>query len=217
MEKGLIKPCPAGRLSAAWGPAESMRGTLYHIAAALFLMLPLFGCAQSIDISSDPATHISVTTDSQETVATPAGAAQLLAAGELGTESPYLGLSPSLRPTGLSPTSLPFVRSRPKAVPPFPLVLNRSVQGYIDGYLAQPAGLRESFERSGPFMPEMVSLLQDDGLPPDLIYLAFAESRFSAVGAGPWQLNKTTARRYGLTINRWVDERRDPIKSTRAA
>src|SRR6266851_3097672 len=199
-----------------------MRGTLYHITAALFLMLPLWGCAPSIDISSDPATRISVTADAVGTAATPAGAAQLLAAGELGTLSasgpgPNLGPSPSVGPAGLSPTSLPFVRSRPKAVPPFPLVLNRSVQGYIDSYLAQPAGLRESFERSGPFMPEMVSLLQDDGLPPDLVYLAFAESRFSAVGAGPWQLNKTTARRYGLTINRWVDERRDPIKSTRAA
>jgi membrane-bound lytic murein transglycosylase D len=66
-------------------------------------------------------------------------------------------------------------------------------------------------------MPEMVSLLQQDGVPPDLVFLPFAESAFSADGAGPWQLSKATARRYGLTINRWLDERRDPIKSTRAA
>jgi membrane-bound lytic murein transglycosylase D len=117
----------------------------------------------------------------------------------------------------MSPGSLPFVRSQPKSVPPFPLVLDRTVQAYIDGYLAQPEGLRRSFQRSSPFLPEMISLFEDDELPPDLVYLAFAESAFSPVGAGPWQFSKTTARRYGLTINHWLDERRDPIKSTRAA
>ena len=186
-----------------------MRGKLFNITG-LFLILPLFGCTPSIDISSDPANQISVTSSREEAAASSAGAAELLTAGEIGT------LSSSI-PVASAPGSLPFVRSRPKSVPPFPLVLNRAVQAYIDGYLAQPQGLRQSFERSGPFMPEMLSLFQDDGLPPDLVYLAFAESAFSAVGAGPWQLSKTTARRYGLIINRWVDERRDPIKSTRAA
>jgi membrane-bound lytic murein transglycosylase D len=116
-----------------------------------------------------------------------------------------------------APGSLPFVRSRPKLVPPFPLVLNRTVQTYIDGYLARPEGLRQSFQRSRPFMPEMISLFKDNDLPADLVYLTFAESGFSPDGAGPWQFSKTTARRYGLTINQWLDERRDPIKSTRAA
>ncbi len=183
--------------------------TLFHISGVA-LLLPLLGCAQSVDLSSDPANQISVTTSAEETAATPTGAARLLAAGEIGALS-------SSYPVGSPSGSLPFVRNRPKFVPPFPLVLNRSVQSYIDSYLAQPQGLLRSFERSGPFMPEMVSLFQEDSLPPDLIYLAFAESAFSAAGAGPWQLSKTTARRYGLTIDRWVDERRDPIKSTRAA
>ena len=53
--------------------------------------------------------------------------------------------------------------------------------------------------------------------PADLIYLSFAESAFSNDGDGPWQLSKETARRFGLVINEWIDERRDPIKSTRAA
>jgi len=63
----------------------------------------------------------------------------------------------------------------------------------------------------------MVQELRDDGLPTDLIYLAFAESGFSPKGDGPWQLEKATARRFGLVVNQWVDERRDPLKSTRAA
>jgi membrane-bound lytic murein transglycosylase D len=186
-----------------------MRGKLSHITG-LLLIVPLYGCAPSTGASSDPANQISVTSIREETAASPAGAAELLSASEIGTPS-------WSRPVASTPGSLPFVRSRPKLVPPFPLVLNREVQAYIDSYLAQPRRLRQSFERSAPFMPEMLSLFEDDGLPPDLVYLAFAESAFSAVGAGPWQLNKTTAQRYGLIINRWLDERRDPIKSTRAA
>ena len=174
------------------------------------LMPLLFGCAESFDLSADEANQISVSGISDKTASSPIEALQLLAAGE----APAM---PTTAVAALSPSSLPFVRSRPKLVPPFPLVLNHSVQNYIDSYLAQPSGLRQSFERSGPFMPEMISLFREDGLPPDLVYLAFAESAFSASGAGPWQLSKATAQRYGLTINRWVDERRDPIKSTRAA
>lgn len=186
-----------------------MRRKFFQIAG-LLLILPLFGCAPSIDVSSDPANQISVTSLREDTAASAGRADELLSAGEIGTLS-------SSRPVMPTAGSLPFVRSRPRLVPPFPLVLNHAVQSYIDSYLAQPQGLRQSFERSSPFMPEMLSLFQDDGLPADLVYLAFAESRFSAGGAGPWQLNKTTARRYGLTINQWLDERRDPIKSTRAA
>src|SRR5579872_4659742 len=157
-----------------------MRRKLFQIAG-LCLILPLLGCTSSIDVSPDPASQISVTGLDKDSVANPDRAADLLSAGEIGTLL-------SSRPTVLAPGSLPFVRSRPKLVPPFPLVLNHVVQGYIDNYLAQPKGLRESFQRSGPFMPEMLSLLRDDGLPPDLVYLSFAESAFSATGAGPWQL-----------------------------
>jgi membrane-bound lytic murein transglycosylase D len=186
-----------------------MRGKSSQIAV-LSLLLPLLGCTPSIDVSSDSANQISVTSSPDNNPASPTRAAELLSAGEVGT---VLWPQPSMP----APGELPFVRSQPKSVAPFPLVLNHAVQGYIDSYLAQPQGLRESFQRSSPFMPEMLALFRDDGLPPELVYLAFAESAFSADGAGPWQLNKTTARRYGLTINQWLDERRDPIKSTRAA
>src|SRR5579863_1797049 len=182
-----------------------MRGSLRHILLAT-LLLPLFGCMQSVDLSTDPGNRISVSGDAASTP----DAARLLSSGEAS------GLP---RPDSMvsAPGTLPFVRSKPKTVPPFPLVMNRTVQSYVDEYLAQPQGLKESFERSQPYMPEMTALLEHEGLPRDLIFLAFAESAFSKSGAGPWQLSKTTARRFGLVINKWVDERRDPIKSTRAA
>jgi len=67
-------------------------------------------------------------------------------------------------------------------------------------------------------MPEMAKTLRSQGVPEDMVYLAFAESEFSNRGkGGPWQFSKGTAERYGLRINRWIDERRDPILSTRAA
>jgi membrane-bound lytic murein transglycosylase D len=65
--------------------------------------------------------------------------------------------------------------------------------------------------------------LQEQGLPPDLIYLAMVESGFSnsafssAKAVGAWQFMSGTARLYGLKIDPWVDERRDPVKATIAA
>jgi membrane-bound lytic murein transglycosylase D len=171
--------------------------------------MPLFGCAQSLDTSSNPRDQISVTGVGE--ALPPSGTASLLKSAEASA------LPKPQQEIAATPGELPFVRSQPKMVPPFPVVLNGLVKRYVDDFVAQPAGLERSFRRSRPYLPEMVSLLKSEGLPPDLVYLSFAESGFSSRGAGPWQLNVVTARRYGLLINRWVDERRDPIRSTRAA
>ncbi len=66
-------------------------------------------------------------------------------------------------------------------------------------------------------------VLNEQGLPEDLIYLAMIESGFSnkaysrAQAAGMWQFIRETGQRYGLKVNSWVDERKDPVKSTQAA
>ncbi|MGH7796852.1 MAG: transglycosylase SLT domain-containing protein [Candidatus Binatia bacterium] len=81
----------------------------------------------------------------------------------------------------------------------------------------------ELLERSGKYMPMIAKVLKQEGLPEELGYLALLESEFvvnatSRSGAvGLWQFIAPTARRYGLRVDRWVDERRDPVKSTRAA
>jgi membrane-bound lytic murein transglycosylase D len=65
--------------------------------------------------------------------------------------------------------------------------------------------------------------LQREGLPGDLVYLALIESGFSntatsrAKAVGMWQFMKRTAKGYGLRVDSWVDERRDPFKATDAA
>jgi len=113
--------------------------------------------------------------------------------------------------------SLPFQRSEPRKVAPFPLVLNAAVQSYVDSYLAHSEGLKLSYARSAPYIAQMTQMLGEYGVPADMVYLAFAESSFTKGGAGPWQLTKATARRFGLIVNQFLDERRDPLKSTRAA
>jgi membrane-bound lytic murein transglycosylase D len=65
--------------------------------------------------------------------------------------------------------------------------------------------------------------LSEQGLPGDLVYLALIESGFSntavsrARATGMWQFMRGTARMYGLRMDTWVDERRDPFKATSAA
>jgi len=80
-----------------------------------------------------------------------------------------------------------------------------------------------ALSRSGRYVSRMSSILQKKGLPQELAYLPLIESGYSphavspAGAVGPWQLISGTGRRYGLRIDRYVDERRDPVKSTKAA
>ncbi len=77
--------------------------------------------------------------------------------------------------------------------------------------------------RSASVRETLVPLLEQEGLPPEFFFLAMIESGFSNMAfsrssaSGTWQFMKPTAQHYGLHINYWVDERRDPIKSTLAA
>lgn len=78
-------------------------------------------------------------------------------------------------------------------------------------------------ERSGLYLDLMSEIFRQAGMPDDLVYLALIESGFNTHAyswqraAGPWQFIESTGRRYGLSVNWWVDERRDPIKSAEAA
>lgn len=77
--------------------------------------------------------------------------------------------------------------------------------------------------RSGRYIAMMRRIFREYGLPEDLVYMALIESGFNpdayswAHAAGPWQFISSTAKLYGLKRDWWLDERRDPEKSTRAA
>jgi len=87
--------------------------------------------------------------------------------------------------------------------------------------------IRERFSlwlsRSGRYLDMMKEILREKDVPENIVFLSLIESGFSpyaysvASAAGPWQFIASTAKRYGLEINWWKDERRDPVKSTGAA
>ncbi len=86
---------------------------------------------------------------------------------------------------------------------------------------------RPTFERwlvrSGQYMDAMKLILEKEGVPTDLVHLVFVESGFNpqarsvASAVGPWQFIRGTANIFGLKVNSWVDERKDPEASTIAA
>lgn len=105
-----------------------------------------------------------------------------------------------------------------------PLVLNDEVASFISYFSNRGRGtLERALTRSARYRDMIQRILQEEGVPQDLIYLAQAESGFhplalSRAGArGMWQFMASRATMYGLERDWWVDERQDPEKATRAA
>jgi len=105
-----------------------------------------------------------------------------------------------------------------------PLMMTDQVAGYINYFSTRGRGTVEhALARSGRYEDMIRRVLQEEGVPQELIYLAQAESGFhplavSRAGArGMWQFMGSRAKGYGLERNWWVDDRQDPEKATRAA
>lgn len=105
-----------------------------------------------------------------------------------------------------------------------PVVYNDAVKKWMNYFLNKGRGFFERYSaRAGRYAPMMGKILEEHGLPRDLIFLAMAESGFQnkaksyAAAVGPWQFMKYTGRTYGLRSNWYIDERYDPIKATIAA
>lgn len=104
------------------------------------------------------------------------------------------------------------------------LKVNTHVQKWIDYFQGRGRPYMEMYlQRSSRYLPMMKATLREQGLPEDLVYIALIESGFSpmahsrASAVGYWQFIKATGRHYGLAVNQQIDERRDPVLSTRAA
>lgn len=106
----------------------------------------------------------------------------------------------------------------------FPITINNQVQVYLDLFQNQQ---RKSFaiwlSRSGKYLPLMQKELKEAGLPVDLAYLAMIESGYNqkayskSNASGLWQFIPGTGSQYNLKMNKYLDERRDAEKSTKAA
>lgn len=106
----------------------------------------------------------------------------------------------------------------------FPVVYNSATKKWIKYFTGRGrSSLLRYLELSGRYAPFMAEMLDERSMPRDLIFLAMAESGFQnlakshARAVGPWQFISATGKKFGLKINWYVDERRDPIKATIAA
>ena len=105
-----------------------------------------------------------------------------------------------------------------------PVVIDQTVQSHIHFF---NSSIRNRFEqwlsRFSRYRPLVENIFAEFDLPSDLVNLSLVESGFNpyaysrAKATGPWQFMKGTGLLYGLRIDHYVDERRDPIKSTVAA
>jgi len=106
----------------------------------------------------------------------------------------------------------------------FPSLLNEKVQDFISFFQGRAESFfSRSLARSQAYEEMMKKIFREKNLPEELFYLALIESGYNptalsrAKASGIWQFIAQTARRFGLRVDKWVDERRDPEKSTLAA
>lgn len=111
-------------------------------------------------------------------------------------------------------------------LPDIPIRWDRRLIAYLEFYKSDPRGRRimaEWLRRQGRFKGLILRELRARELPTALLYIAMIESSYdpevySRVGAaGLWQFMPAGGRIYGLEQNRWIDERNDFVRATRAA
>jgi len=106
--------------------------------------------------------------------------------------------------------------------------LARTRNAYVDKWInffsdSDQSRFQRHLNRASPYEKVVKSILKSKGLPPEIFYLGIVESGYrtdaksTAQAVGVWQFIKGTGKRYGLKMNSYVDERRDPYRSTEAA
>ena len=131
-------------------------------------------------------------------------------------------------PSGIDPWAEAFAESSRAALAPrrsaYPIAVNPQVQHFLDRFTgARREVVNLWVGRAGHYLGMIRDVLKARGLPEELAYTAMIESGFNPVAVsrmgakGMWQFMADTARRYGLRVDPWIDERLDPEKSTIAA
>ena len=113
----------------------------------------------------------------------------------------------------------------PMAAPGLDLDVNhKQVDSWVKRFSTSLKGdFQLSLNRMGKYDDMILAKLDERQMPRELIYLAMIESNFNPTAksrvkaVGMWQFMSATARQFGLTVGRHVDERKDPVKSTDAA
>ena len=160
----------------------------------------------------------------------------IVALGILATVWALTGCSTSRKPADLAAQAGgTSATAQQRAGEPAPAVVSKPVpeldvehprvQTLVADYQTTKRGtIQRALERGSKYLPSMKSTLREEGVPPEFAYgVPIVESGYSlqatshAGAVGPWQFIRGTGKRYGLRIDGYVDERRDPEKATRAA
>jgi membrane-bound lytic murein transglycosylase D len=202
--------------------ATSIRLFLAGSAVVLTGCLALTGAARAegdpvpVAMAADP-------TDRERSVPTPAAWPMAEASWNEVFGQPA---EPLARPASFTPViepERPAVSPKPTAA--YRVHLNEHVRFFLDRFQTgdRRAVVESWLARSGRYLPMILDVFQQKGLPEELVFTAMIESGFNPVAVshagakGLWQFMAPTARLYGLRVDRWLDERLDPEKSTVAA
>ena len=240
----LLTSKPFSGIEVSMQHHNTFKNAFFLISICLLFTTGFYGCA-SMTVPSKSTGQKTALLENQTTtvispVQKPAGSPQHPVMAEQKTEallpsavSPGKTASVEKKTAGwcassydktLSPTTNTAPPEEKKPLFDIPIVMNPRVENFVKFY--QSTG-RKQFSiwlaRSERYIPMMRKVLKEHGLPTDLVYLAMIESGFNpraysrSRASGPWQFISGTGKKYGLKVNYWVDERRDPEKSTVAA
>jgi peptidoglycan lytic transglycosylase D len=126
---------------------------------------------------------------------------------------------------GPAPAPAVAMLSPAKPVASYRVHVNEHVRFFLDRFQTgyRRAVVEGWLTRSGRYLPMILDVFRQKGLPEDLVFTVMIESGFDPVAVsqagakGLWQFMAPTARLYGLRVDGWLDERLDPEKSTVAA
>jgi membrane-bound lytic murein transglycosylase D len=122
-----------------------------------------------------------------------------------------------------SPRNLLFKHRLDSIQKTVPLTYNKYVQDYIDIYMARAAQIGRVLGLSNYYFPIYEKAFKENNVPEEIKFVSIVESSLnphavSRVGAtGLWQFMYSTAKVYGLTMDNYVDERKDPVSASFAA
>ena len=142
--------------------------------------------------------------------------------GNIGVKRDTLFV-PVVKPLAYSPYKNVFKLRLDSIQKQVPLNYNEYVQAYIDGYTVRKNDIGRMLGLAKYYFPIYEKAFREAGIPEEIKFLSIVESELnpnavSRVGAtGPWQFMYATGRNFGLAIDDYVDERRDPIQASYAA
>ncbi len=130
----------------------------------------------------------------------------------------------SLNDLPIDTTALIETLAKDLEFPEVPFIINNQVENAIRFFQTKGRKVYQRWlTRAEVYEPMMRKILKEEGMPEDLVYVCMIESGFNPIAysyahaSGPWQFIKSTGKIFGLKMNWWYDERRDPVKSTYAA